>query len=72
MNHKSRGLAKATHFLILPTWFGPCSEWEQTVSLEACPDEMSEKLIPKKEINYQKGTCHSAHPTMQALMCLGA
>lgn len=37
------------------------------VSLEAYPDEMSEKLMPEKEINYQKCTGHSAHPTMKAL-----
>ena len=42
------------------------------VSLEACPDEMTEKLMPKEEINDQKCICHCAHPTIQVLKSLGA
>lgn len=45
--------AKAGQSAALPTWLGPCSAWVWRVSLEASLEEMSEKLIPKKKINFR-------------------
>lgn len=45
--------AKAGQSAALPTWLEPCSVWVWRVSLEASLEEMSEKLIPKKKINFR-------------------